>query len=346
MDKSGKRGKIPQSDWPLIMMRYEAGETLASIARTYDCSPPAISYIVSRSRTRQSAAEPAPAAAEPQLVKAHGSEAVPEAIGNGAAHENPAGNGAGLAASLTAEPQLAPANHEHNGNGMIRDGNGTPRHNADERHSGMSGSISRPMPPRPNPAASNGESRRRLHLSLGGNGSNGPVPGPSQETHLPGNGIRNPVSDRGFPQAPRSSAPFPPPAVAERSGSPQPSVPSRDYDHREQPRYAQPPGGERGYGDNPGRTDAEPTRRKDDPGTFIDQELRARVDADIAGFLAAFDAALAADTEESRTALREATDRLLRAGARTRIELERLEARVPLSPRGNDRRVEPNWRHR
>ena len=53
MEKSSKRGKIPQSDWPLIMARYEAGETLASIARTYDCSPPAISYVVSRSRARQ-----------------------------------------------------------------------------------------------------------------------------------------------------------------------------------------------------------------------------------------------------------------------------------------------------
>src|SRR2546422_1269549 len=39
MEKPSKRGKIPQSDWPLIMARYEAGETLASIARTYDCSP-------------------------------------------------------------------------------------------------------------------------------------------------------------------------------------------------------------------------------------------------------------------------------------------------------------------
>src|SRR5215468_1522396 len=57
MEKSSKRGKIPQSDWPSIMARYEAGETLASIARTYDCSPPAISYILSRSRTRDTAAE-------------------------------------------------------------------------------------------------------------------------------------------------------------------------------------------------------------------------------------------------------------------------------------------------
>src|SRR5215469_13556071 len=52
MVRSSKRGKIPQEDWPLITKRYEAGETLAAIARTYDCSPPAISYILSRSRAR------------------------------------------------------------------------------------------------------------------------------------------------------------------------------------------------------------------------------------------------------------------------------------------------------
>jgi hypothetical protein len=44
--------------------------------------------------------------------------------------------------------------------------------------------------------------------------------------------------------------------------------------------------------------------------------------------------------------LREATDRLLRAGARTRIELERLEARLPLPPRDNAGASEPAWRHR
>src|SRR6187551_3699054 len=73
MEKSNKRGKIPQSDWPLIMGRYEAGETLASIARTYDCSPPAISYVVSRSRARQPGPEPSAkpsAGSEPQLIKA------------------------------------------------------------------------------------------------------------------------------------------------------------------------------------------------------------------------------------------------------------------------------------
>src|SRR5262249_10485977 len=70
MEKSSKRGKIPPQDWPSIISRYESGETLASIARTYDCSPPAISYIVSRSRARNAAAAPGVGAPqEPQLVK-------------------------------------------------------------------------------------------------------------------------------------------------------------------------------------------------------------------------------------------------------------------------------------
>src|SRR5689334_10817019 len=80
MEKSSKRGKIPQTDWPLIMARYEAGETLSSIARTYDCSPPAISYVVSRSRARQPGGEaprPMPTG-ETQLIKA--------GSGNGADH--------------------------------------------------------------------------------------------------------------------------------------------------------------------------------------------------------------------------------------------------------------------
>src|SRR5579864_6363836 len=81
MEKSSKRGKIPQSDWPLIMARYDAGETLASIARTYDCSPPAISYVVSRSRDRQpTAPPPSVGAGEPQLIKAPPPETPPIAV--------------------------------------------------------------------------------------------------------------------------------------------------------------------------------------------------------------------------------------------------------------------------
>jgi hypothetical protein len=94
-----------------------------------------------------------------------------------------------------------------------------------------------------------------------------------------------------------------------------------------------------------GRSMAE-SRKERDGGTFIDRALRERVDGDISAFLAAFDAALAEDTIQSRADLREATDRLLRAGARTRIELERLEARVPLSAREASGYSAPGWRAR
>ena len=97
------------------------------------------------------------------------------------------------------------------------------------------------------------------------------------------------------------------------------------------------------------RAPAGPTgelQRQRDGGAFIDQALRERIDGDIAAFLAAFDEALDHDTPESRTGLREATDRLLRAGARTRIELERLEARVPLGARDKDARTAMPYRPR
>src|SRR5205085_8249987 len=75
MERSSKRGKIPQQDWLSIIKRYEAGETLASIARTYDCSPPAISYILSRSRARDTIVEGPEQSGiespESRLVKGH-----------------------------------------------------------------------------------------------------------------------------------------------------------------------------------------------------------------------------------------------------------------------------------
>src|SRR6267154_1903762 len=115
MEKSSKRGKIPQSDWPLIMGRYEAGETLSSIARTYDCSPPAISYVVSRSRARQAGGETprSAAAGESQLIKA-GADG--------------AGNRDSAAPPLEAAPQAAAIGDRRfevrpgNGNGFVRPG--------------------------------------------------------------------------------------------------------------------------------------------------------------------------------------------------------------------------------
>lgn len=59
------RGKIGREEWPKIGDRFQRGETLTQIARSYGCTAPAIRYIVSRvvaGRTNQAvfrAGEPA-----------------------------------------------------------------------------------------------------------------------------------------------------------------------------------------------------------------------------------------------------------------------------------------------
>jgi hypothetical protein len=336
MEKSSKRGKIPQTDWPLIMTRYEAGETLASIARTYDCSPPAISYIVSRSRER-----PVPEASpttDPQLVKV-------------AASEQPT-NGTAAVRPPTAVPEVrrepAPERHvtapppaDRQAEHRARDQNAPfPRQNSGEREQSLFSAPPRATPHQnggtPVNAPANGDHRRTLHLSLGNDG-----PGPAN-----GGGSGHAAEIPSAPERPRQPQ-MPQPTsfgAGERNGYP----PSHNAPRGEQGRYGH------DFSDRVNNGRAEPQMRADsnggrrqDAGSFIDQELRTRVDGDIAAFLAAFDAALAEDTQESRFGLREATDRLLRAGARTRIELERLEARVPLTPRDGGGRPEPaGWRPR
>ena len=104
MEKSNKRGKIPQSDWPLIMARYEAGETLASIARTYDCSPPAISYVVSKSRARQPARDNSATGSsgpESQLIKAIARELAATSSGGQSRHGAPIGRVTQVAGQAT-----------------------------------------------------------------------------------------------------------------------------------------------------------------------------------------------------------------------------------------------------
>lgn len=346
MEKSNKRGKIPQSDWPTIMARYEAGETLASIAKTYDCSPPAISYIISRSRARNAGAPAALPATEPQLVKSH-AHAAHEA---GAAPTNspvnaPASPPVNVGDSpqlrhhdSTASPAGAPVNDARpNGFG----GHNGSQSSTENREPGFPGLPPRvPLSP-PAATAQHGEPNqsaepRIVHLGHGNGGSH--QPNGSSNNHPPqphdtgaGSIVRGPFGEqRGGATGDRQIDHSPQPQ--QREGGPyraQPSTqPPRPYD---QPRY--------GYGHPPAQH--RPTNgdapSKDASASYIDKELRARVDGDIAAFLSAFDAALALDSQDSRSALREATDRLLRAGARTRIELERLEARVPLPPRDTAR---------
>jgi hypothetical protein len=330
MERSNKRGKIPQQDWPSIIARYEAGETLSSIARTYDCSPPAISYIVSRSRARNAAAEPtAPdiaAPAEPQLVKVHPAEAgvaAPAAIGweptpidISRAEPMPAADDLPTPSRLPT-PRSEPDRPDP-GHGLLdpapRGGNGS-----SERQDHDRGDPHRSAGGNGLAGTAGGDQRRTLHLSAPHGGSAPPEPQPPRPA--PGTGTGEPAHPQQF-------------GAEQRFGPP-----PRPTGH------LSPAMGSREPGRDPGRAPTEPGRPREG-GAFIDQELRQRVDGDIAAFLAAFDAALAADTLESRTGLREATDRLLRAGARTRIELERLEARVPLAPRDRAAPASAAWRQR
>ena len=46
------RGKIRHEEWPRIAARYQKGESLTDIARSYRCTAPAIRYIVKRLSSR------------------------------------------------------------------------------------------------------------------------------------------------------------------------------------------------------------------------------------------------------------------------------------------------------
>lgn len=51
----GQKGKIASAEWPAIAKRHRQGESLASIARAYGCTAPAIAYIVKRSGNGEAA---------------------------------------------------------------------------------------------------------------------------------------------------------------------------------------------------------------------------------------------------------------------------------------------------
>jgi transposase-like protein len=61
-------------------------------------------------------------------------------------------------------------------------------------------------------------------------------------------------------------------------------------------------------------------------GGSLPESFWARVSGDVAGFLAAMDAIIAEENEKTEAALLGAADRLLRASALTRIEIERIRS--------------------
>jgi hypothetical protein len=68
------RGKISRKEWPKIALRYQNGETLTEIARSYGCTAPAIRYIVARTATGGGNAKTDRERAEKVALLAHSAE--------------------------------------------------------------------------------------------------------------------------------------------------------------------------------------------------------------------------------------------------------------------------------
>jgi hypothetical protein len=58
--------KIPQGEWNAIAARYAQGESITKIAQSYGCTPPAIHYILKRSKQRTAPNIQQPLQAAPQ----------------------------------------------------------------------------------------------------------------------------------------------------------------------------------------------------------------------------------------------------------------------------------------
>lgn len=76
-ESSKKRGRIPQSAWPSIVERYRTGATLSAIAREYECTPSAISYIIRKAEAAGMDGEPAVADDDVQPAAAPAEVAAP-----------------------------------------------------------------------------------------------------------------------------------------------------------------------------------------------------------------------------------------------------------------------------
>ncbi len=96
------RGKIPREEWPKIVARFQSGETLTEIGRSYHCTAPAIRYIVSRVSIRGSSSR------QPRTGGPRGS-ATPKIVPTSAEAEavsrrTPRRGTFGTASTLTSQP--------------------------------------------------------------------------------------------------------------------------------------------------------------------------------------------------------------------------------------------------
>jgi hypothetical protein len=102
-ERAAQPRKIPRLEWPAIADRHRQGESFASIARAYSCTPPAIRYIVgreSKGRAGATAGVPPSAVSRPSTVFRPGSAAVP---GPGRQTQLTTGLNVGLRDSTTGE---------------------------------------------------------------------------------------------------------------------------------------------------------------------------------------------------------------------------------------------------
>lgn len=116
-----KRGRIPQSAWPQILERYHGGATLSAIAREFECTPSAISYIIKKAEAaggqgelnvggepESNGAEAAATAPEPVEAAPAAETAAPEPVAEAPVTPAPAGPASAAPASSApggAEPR-------------------------------------------------------------------------------------------------------------------------------------------------------------------------------------------------------------------------------------------------
>lgn len=100
-----RRGRIPQSAWPQILERYRAGATLSAIAREFECTPSAISYIVRKAEA--SGALPAGEGAAAEAADADGAAMEGAAVEGAEPRSEQAA--APVEAVVDAQPQAQPA---------------------------------------------------------------------------------------------------------------------------------------------------------------------------------------------------------------------------------------------
>ncbi|HYE00540.1 MAG TPA: hypothetical protein VEH84_14235 [Alphaproteobacteria bacterium] len=102
-----RRSRIPQAAWPDIIHRHNAGETLTAIARDYDCTPSAISYIINKVK-KGSGDEGAAEAAAPQ-AEAEAAPPAPRRAPEPPAPQAPAAQPAPMSQAPSAQPPAAEA---------------------------------------------------------------------------------------------------------------------------------------------------------------------------------------------------------------------------------------------